>query len=88
MTELTRDEVMRQLQDVVRQVLNNDSIVLSDTTTAADINGWDSMKNVQIMLGCEKKLGVRLRARDINALENVGQMADHLLATVAKAQRK
>lgn len=88
MTELTRDEVMRHLQDVVRQVLNNDSIVLSDTTTAADISGWDSLKNVQIMLGCEKKLGIRLRARDINALENVGQMADHLLATVSKAQRK
>lgn len=88
MSELTRSEVMAQLQDVVRQVLNDDSIVLTDSATAADIAGWDSLKNVQIMLGCEKKLGIRLRARDINALENVGQMADHLLAAVGKAKRK
>jgi len=87
MSELTRGAVLLKLQDVVRQVLNEDSIVLRDTTTAADIAGWDSLKNVQIMLGCEKQLGIRLRARDINALENVGQMVDHLLAAVGKAKR-
>jgi acyl carrier protein len=88
MSELTRAEVQLQLQEVFRQVFNDASIVLTDKTTAADISGWDSLQQIKIILGCEKKLGVRLRARDVNGLENIGQMTDHLLAALSKAKRK
>ena len=85
---MTRAEIQLQLQDVFRSVFNDDSLVLSDTTTAADVPGWDSLQQIKIILACEKKLGIRLRARDINALENVGEMTDHLFAAVGKAARK
>jgi acyl carrier protein len=88
MAELTREEVQKQLQDVFRNVFGDDKLVLSDRTTAADIPGWDSLQQIKIILGCEKKLGIRLRARDINALENVGEMTDHLLAAARKGARK
>ena len=88
MAELTRAEVQKQLQDVLRSVFNNDSLVLSDSMKATDIPGWDSLQQVKIILACEKKLNIRLRARDINALENVGEMVDHLFAVVHKAARK
>jgi acyl carrier protein len=88
MSEMTRSEVQGKLQEVFRSVFNDDSIVLSDKTAAQDIPGWDSLQQIKIILGCEKKLGIRLRARDINGLENVGEMTDHLLAAVAKGVRK
>jgi acyl carrier protein len=84
---MTRAEIQLQLQEVFRSVFNDDSIVLSDKTTAADVPGWDSLQQIKIILGCEKKLGIRLRARDLNALENVGEMTDHLVAAVQKAKR-
>jgi acyl carrier protein len=88
MVDTTRAEVQLKLQEVFRSVFNDDSIVLSDTTTTADISGWDSLQQIKIILACEKKLGIRLRARDINALENVGEMTDHLLSAANKAARK
>lgn len=88
MSETSRAEVQAMLQDVFRNVFGNASLVLTDTTTAADIAGWDSLQQIKIILGCEKKLNIRLRARDINALENVGEMTDHLLAAVVKASRR
>lgn len=88
MGDMTRAEVQSKLQEVFRSVFNDDSIVLSDKTTAQDVPGWDSLQQIKIILGCEKKLGIRLRARDINGLENVGEMTDHLLAAVAKGARK
>jgi acyl carrier protein len=88
MGEMTRAEVQGRLQEVFRSVFNDDSIMLSDTTTAQDIPGWDSLQQIKIILGCEKKLGIRLRARDINGLENVGEMTDHLVAAVGKSARK
>jgi len=85
MAEKTRSEVQLALQDVFRNVFGEPTLVLSDTTTAADIAGWDSLQQIKIILACEKKLGIRLRARDINGLENVGEMTDHLFAAVNKA---
>jgi acyl carrier protein len=88
MAEMTREDVQKQLQDIFRSVFNDDTLVLSDDTTAADIPGWDSLQQIKIILACEKKLNIRLRARDINALENAGEMIDHLLAALTKAARK
>jgi acyl carrier protein len=88
MPDMTRAEVQLKLQDVFRAVFNDDSLILTDTTTAADINGWDSLQQIKIILGCEKALKIRLRARDINALENIGEMTDHLFAAANKAARK
>jgi acyl carrier protein len=88
MADMTRAEVQLKLQEVFRAVFNDDSLVLTDKTTAADVEGWDSLQQIKIILGCEKALGIRLRARDINALENIGEMTDHLFAAVNKAARK
>ena len=88
MGSLTRADIQLKLQDVFRAVFNDDSLLLTDKTTAADVKGWDSLQQIKIILGCEKALGIRLRARDINGLENVGEMTDHLLAAVDKSARK
>jgi acyl carrier protein len=88
MTDMTRAEVQLKLQDVFRAVFNDDSLIVTDKTTAADIKGWDSLQQIKIILRCEKAFGIRLRARDINALENIGEMTDHLIAAVNKAVRK
>jgi acyl carrier protein len=88
MSEITRAEIQSDLQEIFRRVFNNEELVLSDSTTAAEIPGWDSLQQIKIILACEKKLNIRLRARDINALENMGEMIDHLVAAINKASRK
>jgi acyl carrier protein len=88
MTERTREDILNMLQDIFRNIFGDDKIVLRETTTANEISGWDSLQQIKIILACEKKLGIRLRARDINALENVGEMVTHLLAALNKAAKK
>jgi acyl carrier protein len=88
MSEITRAEIRSDLQEIFRRIFNNEDLVLSDSTTSAEIPGWDSLQQIKIILACEKKLNIRLRARDINALENMGEMIDHLVAAVNKASRK
>jgi acyl carrier protein len=88
MNEFSRQSVAESLQEIFRDIFNDQSLTLSDATTAADIDGWDSLQQVKIILACEKKFKIRLRARDINALESVGEMIDHLVAAINKAVRK
>ncbi len=86
MGTMTRADIQAKLQDVFRQVFDDTSIVLQPGTTARDIPAWDSLNQIKIILGCERAFGIRLRPREINALENVDEMVGHL-ATAVAAQR-
>lgn len=87
MSVMTRQEVFAKLQTVFRDVFDDESIVLQPGTTAADIPGWDSLNQIKIIISCERALNIRLKPREINALENVAEMVDHLMATLHAAGR-
>ncbi|MEA2775868.1 MAG: acyl carrier protein [Acetobacteraceae bacterium] len=87
MSVMTREDVFAQLQGVFRDVFDDEAIVLRPNTTAADIPGWDSLNQIKIIISCERALGVRLKPREINALENVDEMVDHLMATLRASKR-
>ncbi len=77
------DEILKRLNEVFCDVMDDEKIVLSHSTNASDIEEWDSLNQIKIILACEKAFGVRLNARDINLLENVGAMIEHLQPLVA-----
>lgn len=76
---MTPNATLTQLTEVFRDVFDDSSIVLTRDTTAHDIEEWDSLNQIRLLLACEKKFGVRLKPRDINSLASVGDMVDHLL---------
>jgi acyl carrier protein len=84
---LTRDEIMEQLTKVFRSVFDDDSIRLKPSTGAADIEEWDSLNQIKIILACEHSFKIKLNARKVNTLENVGQMIDYLENELAGAAK-
>ncbi len=72
------DQILGRLTNVFQDVFDDDSIVLTDNSTADDIEEWDSLNQIKIILACEKEFNIKLNARDINTLENVGAMLEHL----------
>jgi acyl carrier protein len=75
---MTNEEIQDKLTGVFRTVLDDDTIVLKPTTTADDIEAWDSLNQIKIILACEQVFKVKLNARKVNTLQNVGQMVDYL----------
>jgi acyl carrier protein len=71
---LSTDNVYERLNKLFRDVLDDDGLVLRQDTTAKDVEGWDSMANVQLMLGVEREFGVHLSAGQMQALRNVGDL--------------
>tara|TARA_B100000676_G_C17229601_1_gene413225 strand:+ start:113 stop:358 length:246 start_codon:yes stop_codon:yes gene_type:complete len=71
------DIILSRLNEVFCDVFDED-IELSVSSTASDIEEWDSLNQIKIILACEKKFNVRLNARDINSLDDVGAMVEHL----------
>ena len=78
MSGTSMDQILERLTNVFQDVFDDDSIVLTEISTADDIEEWDSLNQIKIILACEKEFDIKLNARDINTLENVGAMLDHL----------
>jgi acyl carrier protein len=65
--------VMEELQQVFRSAFNDGAIVINHTTTAKDVEEWDSLSHVGLVLEAEKRFGIRFNTAEIALLENVGE---------------
>lgn len=68
-------EVYNKLNGLFRSVFDDDEIVVSPELTANDVDGWDSLRHVRLMLTVERAFGVKFSAYEVNKLRNVGQLA-------------
>ena len=69
---MSPDEILLQLTDIFRTVLDDDTLVLQPETTAADIPAWDSMNHITIVVEAERHFGIKVRTAEIESLRNVG----------------
>ena len=77
---MTRDEIRAKVQALLRDILDNDEIVLADDMVASDVVDWDSTNHVRLIVALEEELGIRFETEEIAAPESVGQLVD-LIAT-------
>ncbi len=67
-------EVMTKLTAVFRDVFSDDGIELKETTTAGDIEDWDSLSHVNLIVAVEKAFKVKFTTREVQGLKNVGEL--------------
>lgn len=72
-------ELLETLNGIFRKVLKRDNITLTESTTAHDVEGWDSLTNMVLLTEIEKKFGVRFTFREIVKLKNVGNLCQTIL---------
>ena len=79
---VSREEVFERVTDIFRDVFDDDELVISDSTNAEDIEDWDSLEHIQLIVGMEKEFKVKFDIKTVNSLENVGQMVDLILSMI------
>jgi acyl carrier protein len=72
-------ELRDQLQQVFHNVFGDESLVLTDAMTAADVDGWDSLANVNLVIAIERHFKVRFATAEISGLKRDGQNVGSLL---------
>ncbi len=73
-------DVYQQLTEIFRDVFLRDDLVLLPELTAKDVKGWDSFKQIEIIIATEEKFGVKFGTRELDSLRNVGDLARAVLA--------
>ncbi len=74
------DDLRDRLQDLFRDVFDDDEIVLTDALTAADVDGWDSLAHVNLMIAVELEFGVKFATAEIASMQDVGSLVTLLQA--------
>lgn len=77
---MERSEIYDKLNEIFRDILDNDEIELQDETTANDIEEWTSLTHIQLIVEIEKAFSLRFTSEEILEWNNVGEMVDSILA--------
>jgi acyl carrier protein len=80
---MERSEIASNVMSVFHDVLDNEDIKLLDETTANDIEEWDSLSHIQLVVAIEKKFKIRFTSKEIQSWKNVGEMLDCIKGKIA-----
>ncbi len=78
------NSVHEQLQDVFRDVFGDDQIVLRDEMTASDIDGWDSMMHINLIIATESRFGIKFALAEISGLKEPGQNVGNFVQLISR----
>ncbi|MBQ4417922.1 MAG: acyl carrier protein [Butyrivibrio sp.] len=76
---MTREEIFETVNGIFRDVFEDDTIVVTDLTTAADIEDWDSYEHINLINAIEQTFSMKFTMGQVVSMKNVGEMVDILL---------
>lgn len=76
---MTRDIILKEINEIFIDTLDNDELIILEDTKAEDVEEWDSLMHVLLVDTMEKSFDVRFKASEIQNWENVGEIIDSIL---------
>lgn len=75
---MDREEIYERLNEVFRDVFDDEEITVSDETTAADVDGWDSLMHITLIEAVEDEFDISFDMKTVVKMKNVGEMVDYI----------
>ncbi|WP_022756296.1 acyl carrier protein [Butyrivibrio fibrisolvens] len=79
---MTREEVYEILNGIFQEVFDDEEITVNDSTTSEDIEDWDSLEHINLIVAIEKKYNIKFNMGEVNKFKNVGEMVDKILERI------
>ncbi len=77
---MTREEIYGKLNEVFQDVFDDEDITVNDSTVASDVDGWDSLEHINLIVAVERCFGIKFTMGEMTGLKNVGEMVDRIIA--------
>lgn len=75
---MERNEILSRVEEIFREELELDELTLTDETTADDVEEWDSLSHIQLVVALEKAFGIKFTSREILSWDNVGDLINSI----------
>lgn len=73
---MERNDILKRVEEIFREELEIEDLELNDETTADDVEEWDSLSHIQLIVSIEKEFNLKFTSREIMSWANVGEMID------------
>ncbi len=77
---MNRVEILQQLEVIFKDIFDDEDIILEETTSADDIDDWDSLTHIQLVVAIEKKFKIKFGTKELLLWKNVGEMLEAILS--------
>lgn len=75
---MEKEKILSEVQDIFRNILDQEHLVLKPETTAADVEDWDSLSHIQLVVAIEKHYKIRFTSKEIQSWKNVEEMINSI----------
>ncbi len=79
---MTREEIFEKLNTIFRDNFDDENITLSNETSSNDIEDWDSLEQINLVVAIQDEFGIKFNIDEVSAIENVGEMVDFILEKI------
>lgn len=79
---MSKEEVFEKLNEVFRDVFDDEEITVTETTTADDIEDWDSLEHINLLAAVEQEFGIKFNMGQVVSMKNVGEMAEIIMSKI------
>lgn len=80
---MTREAILKELEVIFRDIFDDEDIVLTDATNSDDIEDWDSLEQINLLVAIEKKFNLKFKLDEVSNLANVGDMVSLIEKLIA-----
>ncbi len=77
---MTHEEVLSKVTMIFRDVFDDDTLEIKDSTNSSDIEDWDSLEHIALIVSMEKEFNLKFDLKEVNRLANVGEMVDLIIS--------
>ncbi|MYM97999.1 acyl carrier protein [Duganella vulcania] len=81
-TEKTEQSILAELTPIFRSIFENDTLVVTPELTAKDVDGWDSLTHMSLIVAVEEHFKIKFKLRDVVKFRNLGDMCATVLASL------
>ncbi|WP_299125669.1 acyl carrier protein [uncultured Tenacibaculum sp.] len=76
---MTREELFTKVEEIFKDIFDDESLVIQDSTNSSDIDEWDSLNHINLVVAIEKEIGIKFNFDELAELKNVGAMIDLMM---------
>ena len=76
---MERNEILKKINEIARDVFDNDEVELTEATTAADVEEWDSLSHLSLISDVEDEFGITFTLAEVSGSKNVGELVDAII---------
>ncbi len=76
---MKNEQIYKELDEIFQDVFDDENIHVTEKTTAADIEDWDSLEHINLVVAIENHFGIKFNMSEVTTMKNVGEMVNIIL---------